>query len=256
MTIQNTALLIIDVQYDFLPPSGSLAVPNGDEILPIIHNLIDKEKWDWPVIVASQDYHPKKHISFASSHPPQNPFELLTLTDARGTEYNQTLWPDHCVQGTRGAEIEYSLKDKLTKWEGDVKLVRKGTHDGLEAYSAFEGYITDFENPSESSPERSNEHPGELRSAEESSLSLCLKERGVHKVVLVGLATDFCVLQTALSALSSSFKTLLLGPGIRGISPEDSKNAMDKIQQLGGKIISGDDGADWENQVDGWITDG
>ncbi|OCF78473.1 hypothetical protein I204_00413 [Kwoniella mangroviensis CBS 8886] len=229
--MDKTALLIIDVQYDFLPPSGSLAVPDGQDILPVIHDLLDENKYDWPVIVASQDYHPRKHISFASTHPPHKPFEPLLVRDARGTTYQQTLWPDHCIQGTKGTEIEESIKEKLDQWG------RKGTHMKLEAYSAFDG----------------DAHPGEQKLPSESPLSTYLRKQGVEKVVIVGLATDFCVLQTALSAISASFDTLILGPAVRGISPEDTDKALVKIRNLGGKVIDQNED-NWETRLERWFN--
>nr|XP_019051237.1 hypothetical protein I302_01686 [Kwoniella bestiolae CBS 10118]OCF30167.1 hypothetical protein I302_01686 [Kwoniella bestiolae CBS 10118] len=227
--MDKTALLIIDVQYDFLPLSGSLAVPDGQAILPVINDLLDKNKWDWPVIVASQDYHPKGHISFASTHPPHKPFDPLLVRDARGTTYQQTLWPDHCIQGTKGTEIEESL----------------------EAYSAFEGYITEFQRPAEPTAEWSEAHPGDQKLPAAGPLSTYLRNHGVEKVVIVGLATDFCVLQTALSALSASFRTLVLGPAIRGISPEDTQKALEKVKHLGGEVIDQAE-ENWKPGMERW----
>ncbi|WWC65380.1 uncharacterized protein I303_107998 [Kwoniella dejecticola CBS 10117] len=234
--MNKTALLIIDVQYDFLPPSGSLAVPDGESILPVIHDLLDRSKWDWPLIVASQDYHPKNHISFASNHSPHKPFDQLTLEDARGMRYEHTLWPNHCIQGTRGTEIEDRLVLDLMKLGDKVKLARKGTHEKLEAYSAFEGAA----------------HPGETILPEQSPLSLYLRSKGIEKVVIVGLATDFCVLQTAVSAISASFDTMVLGPGIRGISPDDSEKALGKVRNLGGTALD-QDHRDWTGELRRWI---
>ncbi|OCF45710.1 hypothetical protein I317_00613 [Kwoniella heveanensis CBS 569] len=226
----KTALIIVDVQYDFLPPHGSLAVPDGQAILPVIQDLLDKTKWDWPVIIASQDYHPSGHISFASSHPPNEAFSKKTIRDARGTEYEQTLWPDHCVQGTKGAEIDLSVRGALEPWGETVKVVRKGTHLRLEAYSAFEGYITE---------------------ATTTELVRYLRSMEVEKVAIVGLATDFCVLQTALSALSASFETTIIAPAVRGISEADANEAFDKLMSLGGKII-GRQGTSWEQELRAW----
>ncbi|WWC92152.1 uncharacterized protein L201_007106 [Kwoniella dendrophila CBS 6074] len=249
--MDRIALLIIDVQYDFLPPSGSLAAEHGEEILPIIEDLLDETKWDWPVIVASQDYHPRDHISFATTHPPHKPFEPLLLKDARGTNYEQTLWPEHCIQGTKGSEIEESVKEKLDKWSDKVKLSRKGTHIGLEAYSAFEGYITEFSNPSEPTLEWSSGKPPESTLPEQSPLSLYLRQKGIEKVVIVGLATDFCVFQTALSSISASFDTLLLGPAMRGISKEGTEKAFERLRSMGGTVIDQGD-TNWNTKIRDW----
>ncbi|WWC72438.1 uncharacterized protein I206_106400 [Kwoniella pini CBS 10737] len=250
--MSKTAFLIIDVQYDFLPPSGSLAVPDGEAILPVIHDLLDQSKWDWSVIVASQDYHPQNHISFASNHSPHKPFEKMTLTDARGTSYEQALWPDHCIQDTRGTQLEAKLVEDLKTWGDKVKLARKGTHEKLEAYSAFEGYITSFQTPDEPTFEQTSADPGKTVLPKQSPLTIYLREKGIEKVVIVGLATDFCVLQTALSAISASFDTLVLGPGIRGISPEDTHKAMQRIESLGGTVV--DKGKEnWTDIVKQWM---
>ncbi|WVF67964.1 hypothetical protein IAT40_002726 [Kwoniella sp. CBS 6097] len=234
--MSKTALILVDVQYDFLPPDGSLAVPDGQAILPVIEDLLDKPKWDWPVIIASQDYHPPGHISFASSHPPNEPFSKKTVTDARGKAYEQTLWPDHCVQGTKGAEIEKGLRSALKPWGERVKVVRKGTHLRLEAYSSFEGYITEATSPAEP-PARHTSGEDEGAALETTELADYLRSEGVGKVVVVGLATDFCVLQTALSALSASFETTVIAPAVRGISQADTNQAFDKISSLGGHIV-------------------
>ncbi|WWD20574.1 hypothetical protein CI109_105050 [Kwoniella shandongensis] len=235
----KAAVIIVDVQYDFLPPDGSLAVPHGDEILPVIEGLLDRSKWDWPVIVASQDYHPKEHISFASSHPPHDPFSKVQLTDANGKIYEQTIWPDHCVQGTRGAEIEKGLRGQLKPWGVRVKVVRKGTNIGIEAYSAFEGYVTEATDPAEPI---SDHEPQPT----ESPLTKYLRSEGIDTVVIVGLATDFCVSATARSAISASFETILVAPGMRGISQDDGKKAWDEIERLGGTVVGKESGDDWE----------
>ncbi|WVQ86025.1 hypothetical protein IAT38_008193 [Cryptococcus sp. DSM 104549] len=249
--MDKTALLIIDVQNDFLPPSGSLAVPNGREVLPVIEELLDP-RWGWGVVVASQDYHPPNHISFASNHPPHAAFAPLPLVNAYGESYIQTLWPDHCVQGSPGAEIEKGLGEALVK-RGGVRLVRKGIHHGLEAYSAFQGTLLPEPYPSIEMP-ASQEFTEDTEGVppRSSELAEFLRAEGVERVVVVGLATDFCVLQTALSALATPFPTLLLSPGTRGISPEDEVKAFEAVEKLGG-VVAGRDGGDWEEEVRRWV---
>ena len=124
-SMSKTALLIIDVQNDFLPPHGALAAPHGDRVLPPIKVLLDTSKsWDWKTVVASQDYHPPRHISFASTHG-EEPFGTKVLKDYYGREYTQMLWPDHCVQGSEGAQIDKGLRDTFELWKDRMKLVRK-----------------------------------------------------------------------------------------------------------------------------------
>ncbi|WVQ95524.1 hypothetical protein IAU59_002621 [Kwoniella sp. CBS 9459] len=252
MTLTKTALIIVDVQYDFLPPDGTLAVPDGQAILPVVEDLLDSSKWDWPIIVASQDYHPPGHISFASSHPPNEAFAKKTIRDARGSEYEQTLWPDHCVQGTKGAEIEKGVRGALKPWGERVKVVRKGTHLRLEAYSAFEGYITEATDPAEP-PARHTAGEDEGPVPETTELVRYLRSEGVNKVVVVGLATDYCVLQTALSALTASFETTIIAPAVRGISADDTNRAFDKISSMEGKIVGRQGTRLWEEELKAWI---
>ncbi|EAL22993.1 hypothetical protein CNBA7610 [Cryptococcus deneoformans B-3501A] len=218
----STALIIVDVQNDFLPPTGSLAVPNGREVLPVITGLLDR-KWDWAVVVVSQDYHPKGHISFASAHPPNQAYTQLPLVNAHGESYIQTLWPDHCIQGTAGADLESGLAEVLAK-RGD------GIHSKLEAYSAFQEIV----------PPKTSE------------LAEFLLAQGVNKVVIAGVATDFCVLQTALSSISSSFPTLLIAPAMRAISPEYEAKTFEAVESLGG-VILGRNGEEWKTKLAEWI---
>ncbi|WVN89651.1 uncharacterized protein L203_104881 [Cryptococcus depauperatus CBS 7841] len=245
--MNKTALIIVDVQNDFLPPNGSLAVSDGQAVLPVINKLLDPF-WDWTVVVASQDYHPRGHISFASTHPPHSPFSQLPLVNAYGESYIQTLWPDHCIQGKSGSEIEAGLAEALTR-HGNVKVVCKGVHHQLEAYSAFQGIMlaTPFP-PIEPSV---NQKEPEIVPPKSSELAEYLTQKGIEKVVIVGLATDFCVLQTALSSLSCSFSTLLLAPGMRAISSKDERKAFDTVEKLGG-VVLGRDGKEWEQDLFEW----
>ncbi|AAW41306.2 nicotinamidase, putative [Cryptococcus deneoformans JEC21] len=249
----STALIIVDVQNDFLPPTGSLAVPNGREVLPVITGLLDR-KWDWAVVVVSQDYHPKGHISFASAHPPNQAYTQLPLVNAHGESYIQTLWPDHCIQGTAGADLESGLAEVLAK-RGDVRVVRKGIHSKLEAYSAFQGVVLPTPFPPAPPP---STHGGpetedvEIVPPKTSELAEFLLAQGVNKVVIAGVATDFCVLQTALSSISSSFPTLLIAPAMRAISPEYEAKTFEAVESLGG-VILGRNGEEWKTKLAEWI---
>ncbi len=175
------ALLVIDFQNDFTP-GGALAVPGGDEIAPRVRELIDSGRFD--LVVATRDWHPPDHGSFAEQGGP---------------------WPPHCVQGTPGAE----LHDSLPREAVDLVL-DKGQDPGTDGYSAFDG--TGF---------------GEK-----------LRERGIDRLTLVGLATDYCVKNTALDALGEGFQVAIDRAGVRGIdvAPGDVENAIAEVTAAGGQV--------------------
>lgn len=143
--VSKTALIIVDVQSDFLPPDGALAVPGGREVIPLIKDLLS-DAWDWQAIIATQvscpsllqggamlngqDYHPKGHISFASSHEGQKPLDVLDVKDGWGRDKSLALWPDHCVVGTRGSELDSDLSSSFAPVEGKLKLARKVCRQG------------------------------------------------------------------------------------------------------------------------------
>ena len=181
----NSALIVIDVQYDFCP-GGALAVPEGDTVIESINRLLTA----FPVKVFTQDWHPKAHSSFASNHAGKSPFETVEL------EYGvQVLWPDHCVQGTRGAE----LHDDLQTDPADMVL-RKGFREGIDSYSAF------FEND-RTTP---------------TGLEGYLRTRGVEHITCVGLATDFCVYYSAVDAVRLGFGVSVLEDCCRPIDLDGS----------------------------------
>lgn len=180
MASQRNGLLIVDVQNDFCP-GGALAVPGGDEIIPVINSLARK----FDVVVLTQDWHPAGHISFASSHAGKQPFDLVEL------DYGpQVLWPDHCVQGTNGAEFHGHLDVPNAQ-----AIVRKGYRPKIDSYS---GFI-------------------EADRKAETGLAGYLRERGVTAVTIVGLATDFCVVWTALDARRQGFEVSVIEDACRGI---------------------------------------
>jgi len=191
------ALLAIDVQNDFCP-GGALAVPRGDEVVPVINRLASR----FPHFVLTQDWHPRGHVSFASSHPGRKPFEHVRL--AYG---DQVLWPDHCVPGTTGAELHRSL-DTL----GADLLVRKGNDPAIDSYSAF------YENDRRTS----------------TGLAGYLRERGRRRLFLAGLATDFCVQYSALDARREGFEVLVVEDGVRAIDLEGSLEAAWKAMTAAG----------------------
>lgn len=176
----DTALVVVDVQYDFCP-GGALAVPGGGEVVPVINALARR----FENVVLTQDWHPAGHASFASSHAGKKPFETTTLTYGE-----QVLWPDHCVQGTRGAELHAGLALPHAQM-----VVRKGWRRGIDSYSAF--LEADRKAPT--------------------GLAGYLRERGIGRVVCVGLATDFCVAWTALDARRLGFDAIVVEDACRAI---------------------------------------
>ncbi len=181
-------LLVIDVQNDFCA-GGALAVPDGDAVVPVINALIPQ----FQTVVLTQDWHPAGHSSFASQHPGKNPLDTVSFPYGE-----QTLWPDHCVQGSAGAEFHADLNVHAAQM-----IVRKGFRQPIDSYSAF------FENDKTTA----------------TGLSGYLKERSVQRVFCVGLATDFCVRYSAEDSKREGFDTVLLTAGCRGIDIEGSVNA-------------------------------
>jgi nicotinamidase/pyrazinamidase len=178
-------LVVVDVQNDFIP-GGALAVPKGDEVVPLVNRLAAR----FENVVLTQDWHPRGHASFASVHPGKKPFETIKLS--YGT---QVLWPDHCVQGTRGAAFHPDLD--VTKAQ---LVLRKGHHSGIDSYSAF------------------------LEADRKTTTGLAgyLKERGLKTLYVCGLATDFCVAWTALDARAAGFDVTVIEDACRAIDLEGS----------------------------------
>ena len=192
------ALILEDIQNDFLP-GGALPVPEGDQVVPVANELVKH----FNLVVATQDWHPADHKSFASNHPGKNVGDVIQL---RGLP--QTLWPDHCVQGTSGADFAPGLDT------GPVdKILRKGDDPQIDSYSSF------FDN-------------GHVRAT---GLEDYLKGRGVDEVYILGLATDYCVKFTALDAAALGFKTYLVRDGCRGVNlaPGDVDRAIQEMKQAG-----------------------
>jgi nicotinamidase/pyrazinamidase len=187
MTLSDPAavLIVTDIQHSFLP-GGSLAVPRGDEIVPVINALARR----FTNVILTQDWHPPGHRSFASSHPGRKPFDVVAL------DYGpQILWPDHCVQGTEGARLDPRLAIPHAQL-----VVRKGYHPGVDSYSAF------------------IEADGTTRTG----LAGYLRERGIAHVYLCGLATDFCVAWSALDARKLGFAATVIEDACRAIDTHGS----------------------------------
>ncbi|WP_114965457.1 bifunctional nicotinamidase/pyrazinamidase [Alkalilacustris brevis] len=197
----NEALIVIDMQNDFCP-GGALAVEDGDAIVPGINALMD----DFTCVVLTQDWHPAGHSSFASQHAGKAPFETVEMP--YGT---QVLWPDHCVQGSEGATFHRDLRI-----DAGQLIIRKGFRAGIDSYSAF------FEND-QTTP---------------TGLDGYLRSRGVTRLTLVGLATDFCVQYSALDAARLGFAVTLRDDLCRGIDLDGSLDAARHAMRAAGVEIS------------------
>lgn len=199
------ALILVDIQNDFLP-RGALAVKKGREVVPVANRVQDF----FDLVVATQDWHPANHGSFAANHPGHKPGEMITLA---GTP--QVLWPKHCVQDTYGAAFVPELDTSLV-----ARVFPKGTDPEIDSYSGF------FDN-------------GHRKAT---GLGDFLKEHGVTDVYLLGLATDYCVKATALDARELGFNTHLIIDGCRGVElkPGDVDNAVDEMRRAGVHIITSD----------------
>jgi nicotinamidase/pyrazinamidase len=197
-------LILVDIQNDFVP-GGNLPVREGNTIIPLVNTL----QSSFSLVVATQDWHPAGHRSFASTHPGKTPFETTRL---RGL--HQVLWPDHCVQGSRGAEFHPSLQTNKIE-----AIFRKGMDPEIDSYSGF------FDN-------------GHQRST---GLAGYLRERGVRKVFVCGLAADYCVAFTALDSLKEKFDTCVIEDATRPIDLKNLEKMNQDIIRQGGKIIRSED---------------
>ncbi|GGA60588.1 nicotinamidase [Nitratireductor aestuarii] len=197
----DEALIVVDVQNDFCP-GGALAVEGGHEIVPIVNRLIQEHD----NVILTQDWHPAGHLSFASSHPGKAPFETIEMPYGA-----QTLWPDHCVQGTQGAEFHPDLD--VTKAE---LIIRKGFRREIDSYSTF------YENDRKTT----------------TGLEGYLRDRGIRKVVLAGLATDFCVAYSVIDACQHGFDVTVLLEACRAIDLNGSLDAMIlQMKEAGANIL-------------------
>lgn len=197
------ALILVDLQNDFCA-FGALAVPGGNDVIPIANDLMEQ----FDLVVATQDWHPATHGSFAANHPWRKPGQVI---DLHGLP--QVLWTIHCVQDTFGAEFVGNLNtDKITK------IFPKGTDPEVDSYSGF------FDN-------------GHRKAT---GMGDYLKEQGVDTVYVMGLATDYCVKFTALDAVELGFKTYLIQEGCRGVNLQegDVKKAILEMQERGVEMVS------------------
>src|SRR6185437_8374623 len=194
---EDDVLLIIDVQTDFCA-GGALAVADGDAVVPVVNRLAGR----FQHVVLTQDWHPPRHSSFASSHSDSASFDVVSMPYGQ-----QTLWPDHCVQGTLGAAFHPQLATERAEL-----VIRKGFRPEIDSYSAF--YENDRRTPT--------------------GLAGYLRERGLTRVFLAGLATDFCVYYSAMDARRLGFEALLLEPGCRAIDLAGSLEAAHREMAAAG----------------------
>jgi nicotinamidase/pyrazinamidase len=194
-------LVIVDVQNDFCP-GGALAVPRGDEIVPAVNRLAA----EFAHVVLTQDWHPRGHASFAGSHPGSQPFDTVEVSYGL-----QILWPDHCVQGTRGAEFHPDLEVPHAQL-----VLRKGFRAAIDSYSAF------FENDRRTP----------------TGLVAYLKERRLERITLCGLATDFCVFYSAIDGRQTGFEVTIATDACRGINVDGSLDrAMRSMKEAGVTLL-------------------
>jgi nicotinamidase/pyrazinamidase len=194
-------LIIVDMQHDFLP-GGALAVAGGDEIIPVINRVLPH----FDLVVATQDWHPADHLSFASQHPGRQPFDIIDLD---GLE--QTLWPDHCVQGTHGAEFTSEID-----WRSTAAIFRKGMNRRTDSYSGF----------------HDNGH------RHSTGLAGYLRDVGAARLWICGLAADFCVTWSAEDAVREGFRITVLEDATRAIDPASFAADRPRLEALGVRLAS------------------
>jgi nicotinamidase/pyrazinamidase len=198
----SVALILVDLQVDFMP-MGMLPVAEGDQVVPIANALMPA----YQTIVATQDWHPGNHGSFAANHPWRKPGQVIELHGL-----SQVLWPIHCVQDTWGSEFVADLNTDLI-----TKVFQKGTDPEIDSYSGF------YDN-------------GHRKST---GMAEWLKEKGIEEVHVLGLAADFCVKFTVLDALKEGFKTTLIREATRGVNlePGDVERAVEEMRDAGAEIL-------------------
>ncbi len=198
----NAALILVDLQNDFCA-GGSLAVPHGDEVIPIANNLMNA----FDLVVATKDWHPANHMSFASNHKGKKVGDVINIHNIK-----QVLWPDHCIQNTKGAAFHPQLDTQKIQ-----EIFYKGTDTFVDSYSAF----------------YDNEH---LRST---GLGDYLKKKGVTDIYIMGLATDYCVKYSCMDAVSLQFKVHVISNACRGIdlTPGDCSRAIQEMREAGVNVV-------------------
>lgn len=207
-----SALIVVDLQNDFLPPSRSLAVSNGTDIIPGIIDLCSKR---WDLIVATRDYHPPNHCLFASNWGLENYSQKEFKSPVDDSTQTQILWPNHCVQGSPGLELDEQFKKAFESLKTPHMEVKKGYLVDREYYSAFE----------------------DIWGAHKTELHSVLQEHGIKKIHVCGLAYDFCVLNTALSGARLGYETVVLKYLSKSVYPDKEKET-DEAYEKGGVTVS------------------
>ena len=200
--LADTALIVVDLQPDFMP-GGALPCADGDAIVPGIARLLASRRYS--TVVATQDWHPRGHASFASQHPGHAEFETIQLHGQP-----QTLWPEHCVQGSPGAAL-----DSRVGWSAADLILRKGNRAEVDSYSAF----------------RENHGPDGSRPS--TGLAGWLRERGINEVHVCGLARDYCVLWSAQDAVAAGFRVRFLWELTRPVSADNDAATREALQSAG-----------------------
>ena len=202
-------LIVVDVQYDFLP-GGSLAVDGGDEIIPVINEMIP----DYDIVIFTMDFHPSNHKSFASNHSKKKPFNVIKLNGI-----DQVLWPDHCVQGTEGADLCQDLDFAACK---NLYIFKKGMNPEVDSYSGF------YDNGTKDEPVGAS-----------TGLAEFLESKEVKEVDIVGLAFDYCVAWTAQDAVDEGLTTRIFMDGTRSIGTDsDLEKTKKNLKKIGVGIFT------------------
>ncbi|CEQ39239.1 SPOSA6832_00743, partial [Sporobolomyces salmonicolor] len=242
----HRALLIVDPQYDFLPPSGSLAVRHGDSILPHVYRLLDDA--NWTLVVASQDSHPPAHISFASRHG-LAPFTTTPVRDARtGARVPQELWPDHCV-AARLAPFT-TTRTRTAASSPGVGADPQGTDRDVDAYSAFAVPLGTADDSPAAAPLSQLLHgafsPAFLfpHSHRDEEPTAPHTEAHIDTLVVCGLATDFCVRASVLAALEAGkaartpWNVLVVKEAVKGVYPDQEESVLRELEAAGARVVS------------------
>lgn len=197
------ALIIVDIQNDFLK-GGSLAVPDGNAIIPVINKILPV----FDILIYTKDWHPANHKSFASNHKEKNVYDVI---DLKGI--SQVLWPDHCIQNTFGSEFH---KDLIISGK-NTYYIFKGTDPDVDSYSAF------FDN----------------KKIHDTGLNKLLKEKNIDEIYICGLSTDYCVKYTAIDAIELNYNTYIVADATKAvnINPDDYEKSLKELKNIGVKII-------------------
>lgn len=219
----KTALLIVDLQEDFLPPDGSLAVKDGRDIINPIIDLMTSEKYKWDAVIATKDWHPHDHISFAASHN-QEPYstKLIESPNGDGRTILHTLWPVHCVQDSPGSDFPVQFKQVFNRLLGSqkipTKIVLKGYLQDREYYSCFQ----------------------DIWGLHKTECTQYLKDHGITDVVAVGIAYDYCVMNSCIDSAKNGFNTYVVEDLTKSVFPEKDEETTQNYTKHGVKVIKRD----------------